>query len=346
MMPAERAWAAWSRPGRPRPVDGGLINGTWVVGDPPLAVLQWVNPIFSPLVNRDIDAITQHLGDRGLPTPRVLPTAGGALWVDDPERGCWRALSYVPGRTLHRLSSPVQARAAGALTGRFHRALEDYTAPRHAPVRRIHLTPARMEELEAALAGAGEHPLAAEAGALGARILADWARWEGELDLPERICHGDLKIANFRFHAERDEAVALIDLDTVGPMDLSCELGDAWRSWCNPAGEDDPARCVFDVALFEASLRGWWETGPRPEGRERAALVPGIERICLELAARFCADAVRNTYFREDRERFPQPGAHNLLKARCQHALAQSAREARSRCQALVEELAAAAPRH
>lgn len=346
MMPAERAWAAWSRPGRPRSTEGGLINGTWVVGDPPQAVLQWVNPIFSPLVNRDIDAITRHLAARGLLTPTVLPTASGALWLDDPERGCWRALSYVPGRTLHRLSSAEQARSAGALTGRFHRALEDYAGPRHAPVRRIHQTPARMRELEEALEGCDGHALADEARALGGRILAGWARWEGELDLPERTCHGDLKIANFRFHAHRDEAIALIDLDTLGPMDLSCELGDAWRSWCNPAGEDDPERCVFDVDLFEASLRGWWETGPRPEGREREALVGGIERICLELAARFCADAVRNTYFREDRERFPQPGAHNLLKARCQHALAQSAREARSRCEQLVDALAAAAPRH
>ncbi len=339
-MQAEEAWAHWSDTGEPRPVSGGLINGTWVVDEPPVAVLQWVNPIFASTVNADIDQVTRHLMARGLETPVVLPTAGGDLWVEDPEGGSWRALSYVPGRTLHRLESPDQARAAGRLTGQFHRALADYAGPRHAPVRRIHVTPSRMDELRHALDKASGHPLEGPARALGERILADWASWEGTLDLPERTCHGDLKIANFRFHAHRDEAVALIDLDTIGPMDLSCELGDAWRSWCNPAGEDDPDACRFDVDLFEASLQGWWETGPRPGGVERDSLVGGIERICLELSARFCADAVANTYFKEDRARFPQPGAHNLLKAQCQHALARSAREQRGRCETLLRRLA------
>ena len=349
MMPPEVAWAAWRSSGQPHPMEGGLINGTWLVGEPgepPLGVLQWVNPIFSPLVNRDIDAVTAHLEAKGLLTPRVLPTSDGALWLEDPERGCWRALSFVAGRTLHRLERPEQAHAAGRLTGRFHQALADFPGPRHAPVRRIHQTPSRMDELREALEGADGHPLEGPARELGAAILASWARWEGNLELPERTCHGDLKISNFLFHPDRDEAVALIDLDTVGPMDLSCELGDAWRSWCNPAGEDEPDRCTFDEALFAASLEGWWATGPQPEGVEREALIAGIERICLELSARFCGDAVRNAYFKEDRARFPQPGAHNLLKARCQHALGRSARDARSRCEDRLRRLASGASAH
>jgi len=347
-MEAAEAARNWREAGPLRNTpDPGLINGTWLVGDGPDAVLQWLNPIFAPSVNRDIAAITTHLRARGIDAPHVLPTHGGALWVDEPGGGCWRMLSYIPGRTIHRVSTPELAHAAGSFVGRFHRALADYDGPRHAPVRRIHDTPTRMAELESALHAADGHPLASPARDLGAQILADWAAFSGPLDLPERTCHGDLKISNFRF-AEGDscQAVALIDLDTLGPMSLSCELGDAWRSWCNPAGEDDPAACRFSVELFAASLEGWWDTGPRPDGIERDSLLDGPERICLELAARFCTDAVTNSYFREDRAQHPQPGAHNLLRARCQHALARSAHEARPACAQVLAACVAEARTH
>ena len=120
-------------------------------------------------------------------------------------------------------------------------------------------------------------------------------------------------------------------------MDLPSELGDAWRSWCNPAGEDDPDGVSFDVGLFEASARAFLAAGPPLTAAERAGLPGAPERICLELAARFCADAVRNSYFREDRARFPEAGAHNLHRARCQHRLARAAAAARPHCAAVIE---------
>ena len=170
-------------------------------------------------------------------------------------------------------------------------------------------------------------------------ILEDWFSWEGDLESPNRICHGDLKVSNIRFDRNAETAVALIDLDTVGPMQLAAELGDAWRSWCNPAGEDDPSNARFDLSLFEASLRGFATTAPKLQAVEWENLTPGIERICLELAARFCADALNNSYFKEDRNIFPIPGSHNLHKARCQLALARSVRQLHGQCEALVTEV-------
>src|SRR4029453_6738657 len=78
--------------------------------------------------------------------------------------------------------------------------------------------------------------------------------------LDERVCHGDLKFNNVRFAGaqgpEREAALCLIDLDTVGPLALAYELGDAWRSWCNRAGEDD-VHAVLDLEIMEASLQGY-----------------------------------------------------------------------------------------
>lgn len=332
---AAEALARWSDPGPLRPApDPGLINRTWLVGEPPRAVLQWVNPIFDPLIHRDMAAATARLQAAGVPVPRLVPTADGELWVEGGGAS-WRLLTYLPGRTLHRLADAGQAAEAGALVGRFHAALAGWDYTFEAPRRDIHDTPARMAELEAALEGADGHPLAAPCRELGGEVLCSWAAWDGDLDLPRRPGHGDLKISNLRYDGE-GRAIGLLDLDTLGPIRLDCEMGDAWRSWCNPVGEDDPERVRFDVDLFTAGARAWLAHAPPLAARERRALVPGIERICLELAARFAADAVENSYFREDRERFPAPGVHNLVRARGQMALALAARRARSVCEAVV----------
>jgi len=333
------ALACWARREVPRPVDGGLINRTWTVGEPPSAVLQWVNPIFDPSIHLDLESVTRHLAGAGLTTPRLVPTPEGRLWIANAE-GCWRLTTYVAGRTFHRLAGAAQAAAAGALVGRFHAALAGWRGELHAPPRRIHDTPARMVVLGDALAACDGHPLAAAARAVGAEVLAAWEGWEGELDLPAHLCHGDLKISNVRFDAAGRRALCLIDLDTLEPMPYASELGDAWRSWCNPAGEDHPEESRLDLELFAAAARAWLAAAPPLSERELASLVPGLERIVLELAARFTADAVRNSYFHEDRRRFPQPGAHNLLRARGQLQLARSARTQRAACAAIIREAA------
>jgi hypothetical protein len=315
--------------------DQGLINRTWLVGTPTRHVLQWVNPIFDPRIHEDLVQVGAHLLRKGILSPRLIPLPSGEPCLRD-EKGTWRVWEFIQGRTFHSIGSLELAEAAGAQTGRFHRALSDLEHRFTAPSRDVHNTPKRMEDLADALEGADSHPLCGAARELGGRVLAAWSDWEGEIDLPKRICHGDLKISNIRFHGTRPEALCLIDLDTVGPQTLSAEMGDAWRSWCNPAGEENPADIRFDTDIFEASARGWLGEAPVLSAAEESSLVPGIERICLELSARFCADAVQNSYFKEDRTRYQQAGSHNLLKAQGQFALAESARAQRERCEQIV----------
>ncbi len=335
-MEPEAALARWGSDDPIRDMaDGGLINRTWTVGDPPWAVLQWVNPIFDPRIHLDIEAVTSRLEEAGLTTSLLVPSTGGELWTTD-QHGCWRLMTYLPGKTLHRLENADQAAEAGHLVGRFHAALTDWDYQFQARQRHIHDTTFHMAELHAARAETAGHPLAPEAHELATEILDHWSRWDGELEPHQRLTHGDLKISNVRFDQAAVRALSLIDLDTLGSMPIACEMGDAWRSWCNPAGEDDPQASVFDLELFTASARAWLAAAPPLSAGERRSLVPGIERICLELAARFCADAVRNTYFREDREAHPQRGRHNLIRAHGQLILATSARQARAECEAVV----------
>jgi Phosphotransferase enzyme family len=322
---------------RPAP-DGGLINQTWLVGAGPDAVLQWVNPIFAPTVHCDLAALSGRLASRGVPTPVLLPTPDGRAWLVDPAGGSWRLTSFLPGTTQHRLRDTNQAHSAGALVGQFHAAVAGWQfQPLHVRPG-AHDTERHISALLEAIEQAQGHPLEGPATSLGLQIAAAWQTWQGELDLPQRVCHGDLKVSNLRFSDDGTVATGLLDLDTLSLLPLAVELGDAWRSWCNRAGEDDPAASAFALDLFEASARGWMNRAPVLSGVERDSLAPGIERICLELAARFCGDALRNSYFREDRERWPVAGAHNLTRAQGQMRLAISAREHVGACHTILSQ--------
>ncbi len=90
----------------------GLMNPTWYADSRRGAalVLQRVNPIFSPEVNVDIAAVTEHLGKKGLLTPRLVPTRGGALWLE--HEGVWRVLTRIDG-VCHDALETARASARG-----------------------------------------------------------------------------------------------------------------------------------------------------------------------------------------------------------------------------------------
>ncbi len=63
--------------------------------------------------------------------------------------------------------------------------------------------------------------------------------------------------------------------------------------------------------------------------------------ITIELAARFCADAVHDRYFAWDPSRFESRRAHNLARARSQLALARSLSQRRDSAEHIIDELLA-----
>jgi Ser/Thr protein kinase RdoA (MazF antagonist) len=180
-----------------------------------------------------------------------------------------------------------------------------------------------MRRLEETLTGCGSHRLGAEIRPLGEAVLEAWERWTSRFSGSEgasRPSHGDLKVSNIRFREACPEATCLIDLDTLGSLPLSVEMGDALRSWCNPADEDEPPR--LDEEILASALRGYLHASPVLSAEVRATLIPGLWRVCLELAARFCADAFHERYFGWDPAVASGRGEHNLLRAGGQFALA------------------------
>lgn len=321
------------------PIPGGLINRTFLLTTPnERLVLQWVNPIFDPQVHLDIEAVTAHLAAQGMLTPRLRKTTSGALYTRDQEGGVWRVLTFIPGKTLHRVENPASAHAAGALLGRFHKALSTLTHQFAFSRAGVHDTPKHLARLSQALEERRDHPRYEAVAPVAEQILARAGALEPLPTEPLRIVHGDPKISNLIFDENLSEGKALLDLDTLAYMTIPVELGDAFRSWCNPAGEDESAAAIQEP-LFAAAVQGYasvtrgWLT---PE--EIGALVLGTQTIALELASRFCADALYESYFGWDPSRFSSRSEHNLARAKSQLAVAASVEQKRGVLASLVKE--------
>lgn len=306
------------------PIGHGNINTTFrlTLGSRRL-ILQRLNPIFGAEVHNDIDTITHHVGARGVITPKLVRTAGDDLWHEDREGGIWRVMTLIEGTVHSAGATPALCRSAGHLLGRFHVAVADLEHEFCHRRPNVHDTARHLSHLRDVLRTHRDHPAYGEVAMVGQVILAAATELSSLTELPPRIVHGDPKLNNVVFN-DSGEAKGLIDLDTLSRMTIPVELGDAFRSWCNPSGEDT-AESTFDLACFEAGLTGYAETAGRLlVAAEIAAIVPAVELVALELASRFCADALEEIYFAWDRERFASATAHNLLRARSQLSLAQS----------------------
>ena len=268
------------------------------------------NPIFAPSVHEDIEAVTAHLEAKGLTTPRLVRTVSGGLWTTVAGE-VFRMMTFIPGETLHRLDSAARASGAGALVGRFHAALRDCTHTFVFTRPGAHDTGKHMAFLRETLVKHEAHAQFARVQAAAREILEAYAALAPLPAVPLRMAHGDLKVSNLLFDGAR--GVALVDLDTLALLPLPVELGDALRSWCNPAAEDT-TETEFNLALFAAAMAGYLPEARFMTVEERSAIPLGVETIALELAARFCADALNESYFGWNAQRFASRSEHNLIR--------------------------------
>ena len=141
-------------------------------------------------------------------------------------------------------------------------------------------------------------------------------------EMPLRVTHNDTKFNNILLDDETDEALSVIDLDTVMPGIVTDDFGDAIRFAANTADEDetDLSKVEVSLELFEAFTKGFLTAlDGRLTETEMKYLAWGAKIITMEIGARFLADYINgDVYFKIHKEN------HNLDRARCQIALAKS----------------------
>jgi Ser/Thr protein kinase RdoA (MazF antagonist) len=310
-------------PSRIERIRAGHINQTFRIETrEAVFALQRLADIFDPTMHHDIDFVTRELASAGMITPLLVP-AGKHLWIEDEQSRIWRLMTWIDGEVVLSVDGPDRCQQAGRLLGRFHGALWNNAHSFEARRIGVHDTAAHLARLQKALDSQHAHRHYDAVAELGDSILQAAGKWTLGWDgLPERIVHGDPKISNVIFD-QAGQAVCLIDLDTLGRMPLACDLGDAFRSWCQPVGEDN--RGPFDIDFFEAGIRGWADApGILPDPDELESIAPAVRAIAVELASRFCLDAFEESYFGWDDSRFESASKHNQARAGSQLELAHS----------------------
>ena len=306
-------------PDRVHLVESGLINRTYHVTDVNGQdyILQAVNGMFPPGINLDIDVVTRHLEESGLLTPRLLPDREGMVFHREHSR-IWRLFNYIGGNIHQQVQHPNLASAAGAMLGRMHGALAllDYELQASRPG--THDTPRHTRHLVNTLEDRKGHGRYDAIKPLGDTILARLAQLPPLPAVAERLVHGDPKISNFIFTGDDRDVKCMVDFDTLARMPVYLELGDALRSWCNPPGEDT-VDGYFSMAHCRAALDGYaGHAGDLLTRKEWQAIPQATLTIYLELATRFCADALNEDYFSWDASRFGSHSEHSEIRARGQ----------------------------
>lgn len=121
----------------------------------------------------------------------------------------------------------------------------------------------------------------------GAALIADFDLFrQTQLLQQPRVMHGDPKLANMLFGHQ--QAVALIDYDTIMSGLWHYDVADALRSLCNTQSENGDIELVdFDMALFTAFMEGYAPALLAWTSTEKEMLVDAIALLPLELGIRF-----------------------------------------------------------
>lgn len=143
--------------------------------------------------------------------------------------------------------------------------------------------------------------------------------------LPLRVTHNDTKINNVLFDEKSREALVVIDLDTVMPGLVGHDFGDAIRFAANFVEEDCPQadKAGVNLNIYWAFAEGFIkETAATLTEAEVNTLGISCFALACELATRFLDDYILgDKYFKIN---YPE---HNLVRTRCQIALAKDMRK-------------------
>ena len=330
-------------------VKSGHINSTYLVayelegGERRRYIMQRINEkVFKdPLaVMRNVECVTSHINwkvlrrkqNLGGQTLSLYPHKTGRFYGYGEGGGIWRCYNYLEGcRTHDVVGNTRQAFEAGHAFGAFQNLVSDLPpAELVETIPDFHDTPRRyralMEAVERDSCGrVAEVGMELEFVRRNEDVLDRLLRLREEGSLPLRITHNDTKINNVLFDVETDEAVCVIDLDTVMPGLSLYDFGDLVRTATNPAAEDerDLGKVEMSIRVFESLVEGYLDAAGKILNETEIAQMAFAGRlISLELGMRFLTDHLNgDRYFRVHREN------QNLDRARTQLCLARQIAE-------------------
>ena len=276
----------------------------------------------------NIDKVTEHIRRKkpGQIALHFHHTIDRKIYVADGVN-FWRMTNFIPSITHSSVMDCNVVRNAGKAFGEFQMQLSDFDISKlYETIPDFHNTRKRYEQLEEAIRQDPRNRVREVEGEIAwLRQVRDEACRLTDLQqagkLPLRVTHNDTKINNVLFNPDDDTAIVVIDLDTVMPGLVGHDFGDAIRFAANLVPEDsrEYEKAGVDLEIFRAFSEGFLGmTASTLTQAEIDTLALSCPALTVELATRFLADyLLGDPYFK-----IKSPD-HNLVRTRCQIALAQ-----------------------
>ncbi|MBD0834448.1 aminoglycoside phosphotransferase family protein [Aestuariibaculum suncheonense] len=320
----------------------GHINDTFLIEtkEEPFYILQRINhDVFKDVpglisnkvsVSKHIQNKLSHLSDAALKKSVLtfVQANNEEYYYEDEAGNFWNVMVYIKDSVTYDIVTDEQvAYEGGKLAGDFLNLTSDFDASVLTEViPKFHDMSFRFWQFEEALKNASN--VRKE----NAKLYLD--KVEGLKEemhilqnlkesgaIPVRVTHNDTKISNALFDTN-NKGLCVIDTDTVMPGIIHYDFGDAIRTICNTAAEDETNLDLvnFNVEYYKAYKKGFLE-------KVASALTP-LEVDTLPLAAktmifimalRFLTDYLNNDIYYKTK--YPE---HNLDRAKNQFKLIDS----------------------
>lgn len=336
----------------------GHINDTFVAifekenGEFIKYILQRINnDIFKNPVElmENIKNVTEHISKKvveanGNPlreTLNIIQTTDNKDYYLTKDGDYFRAFVFITGAKSYQVAEePIHMYKCGKALGKFQKQLADFDVKKlHETIKDFHHTKKRYDAFIEALE---KNPLKrAESIKEDVAFVTDRVKdtevlvnmiEEGKL--PIRVTHNDTKFNNVMIDELTDEAIAVVDLDTVMPGLSLYDFGDSIRSGATTALEDetDLSKVNFDLELYESFAKGFIEeTKDSLTTLEIEYLPFGAKLMTFECGMRFLMDHINgDVYFKIQREN------HNLDRARNQFKLVKDMEEQMDKMKEIV----------
>ena len=307
------------------PITSGIINKTWkVTSTKGNFILQQINDhvfINPELIHGNIAAIAAYLkknySNYLFPSP-VLNVEGTQL-LKEKDSGYFRVFPFIEGtHTIDVVENPKQAFEAAEQFGRFTAYLAGFdSSTLKVTIPDFHNLSYRYRQFQDALSTGNQQRIQSEKNLIGKLeklnfLVKQYDAITKNPSFKKRVTHHDTKISNVLFN-EQDNAVCIIDLDTVMPGYFISDVGDMMRTYlCSVSeNEEDISKIQVRPAYYYAIVEGYYkEMENELTGEEKKHFFFAGQFMIYMQALRFLTDYLNNDIYYQI-----QYPTHNLVRA-------------------------------
>lgn len=317
----------------------GHINDTYLVStDMNQYILQKINTdifIDYESLTENILNVTSFLknkiekqnGDVERETLTLIQTSNGKYFYEDNNGNVWRMYRFIKDTyCINMLKDENDFYRSAVAFGNFQKMLNDFPIHKlNETIKDFHNTPNRFFQFKIAL-NSDEFNRAKDIREEIDFVLKRENHCNYLIDklskaeISLKVTHNDTKLNNILFDKKTNNAICIIDLDTVMPGLVAYDFGDAIRFGANHCKEDekDLIKVNFDKHLYDVYLEGFLKgLNNTLTENEIKSLPYGAYLMTLECGIRFLTDYLNgDVYFKTD---YPK---QNLYRARTQFKLA------------------------